>query len=116
MCRAQRQQDGEGDRVDGAEDSVLFSLKARSQKPTPFSVAYVSLSQDFKHTATRICRQTEKSHLDSEWLWAAQSPADLGGILVTAPRPVLGWMRVTVLPMWKLESVEETAREQILIP
>ena len=54
--------------------------------------------------------------LDSEWLWAAQSPADLGGILVTAPRPVLGWMRVTVLPMWKLESVEETAREQILIP
>ena len=78
--------------------------------------AYVSLSQDFKHTATRICRQTEKSHLDSEWLWAAQSPAAVPGILVTAPRPVLGWMRVTVLPTWTLESVEETDREQILIP
>ena len=116
MCRAWRQQDRGGDRVEGAEDSVLFSLKARSQKPTPDSVAYVSLSQDFKHTATRICRQTEKSPLDSEWLWAAQSPAAVPGILVTAPRPVLGWMRVTVLPTWTLESVEETDREQILIP
>ena len=44
MCRAQRQQDGEGDRVEGAEDSVVFSLKGRSQKPTPDSVAYVSLA------------------------------------------------------------------------
>lgn len=116
MCRAQRQQDGEGDTVEGAEDSVVFSLKGSSQKPTLDSVAYVSISQDFKHAASRICRQTESSHLDSEWLWAAQSPAAVPGILVTAPQPVLGWTRVTVLPTWKLESVEETDREQMLVP
>ena len=116
MCRAQRQQDGEGDTVEGAEDSVVFSLKGSSQKPTLDSVAYVSVSQDFKHAASRICRQTENSHLDSEWLWAAHIPATVPGILVTIPRRVLGWTGVTVLPTWKLESVEETDREQMLVP
>ena len=96
--------------------SIHGIFQARVLEWGAIAFSDVSLSQDFKHTATQIRRQTEKSHLDSEWLWAAQSPAAVPGILVTAPRPVLGWMRGTVLPTWKLESVEETDREQILVP